>query len=146
MNFDEASKAIKKGDVLRLRHYLDSGLDPNLSNQFGWTLLMCAAMEGNTAVARELIMRGAQLDARNKHSDAALSLAAHTGHPGFVALLIDAGASLDGHPFGRSLEDFLEWASKYGTGSREAMAKTKAVIESARAARHRSETGDDPTA
>lgn len=139
MNFDEASKAIKKGDVLRLRHYLESGLDPSLSNKYGWTLLMCAAVEGNTAVGRELIQRGARLDARNKHNDAALSLAAHTGHPGFVALLIDAGASLDGHPFGKSFEDFLEWASRHGTGSQEAMAKTKAVIASARAIRHRSE-------
>jgi len=140
MNFHEASKAIKKGDVLRLREFLDSGLDPNLSNRYGWTL------EGNTAVARELIQRGAQLDARNKHSDSALSLAAHTGHPGFVALLIDAGASLDGHPFGKSFEDFLEWASRYGASSREAMAKTKAVIEFARSTRHRSESGDEAPA
>jgi ankyrin repeat protein len=146
MNFDEASNAIKKGDVLRLRNYLEAGLDPNLSTQYGWTLLMCAAMEGNTAAGRELIQRGAQLDARNKHSATALSLAAHTGHPRFVALLLDAGASLDGHPFGKSFEDFLEWASNYGTGSREAMAKTKAVIESARAIQHRSENGDEPSA
>jgi ankyrin repeat protein len=74
MNFDEASKAIKKGDVLRIRQCLDSGLDPNLSNQYGWTLLMSAANEGNTAVARELIQRGAQLDTRNKHNWTALSL------------------------------------------------------------------------
>jgi len=107
---------------------------------------MRAAMEGNTAVARELIQRGAQLDARNKHRDAALSLAARTGHPGVVALIIDAGASLDGHPFGESFEDILEWASEYGTGSREAMAKIKAVIESARATRHRSETENDSSA
>lgn len=145
MNFDDASKAIKIGDVLRLRSYLESGLDPNLPNQYGWTLLMRAAMEGNTAVGRDLIQRGAQVDARNKFSDTALSLAAHTGHPGFVTLLIEAGASLDGHPFGNSFEDFLEWASKYGTGSREAMAKTKAVIESARATRHPSGNGDEPS-
>jgi ankyrin repeat protein len=143
MNFDEASKAIKKVDVLRIRQCLESGLDPNLSNQYGWTLLMSAANEGNTAIARELIQRGAQLDTRNKHKWTALSLAAHTGHPGFVALLVDAGASLDGHPFGTSFESFLEWASKYGTGSQEAMTKTKAIIESARANWGRSENGHD---
>jgi hypothetical protein len=49
MNFDEASEAIKKGDVVRLRHYLESGLDPNLSNQHGGTLLMRAAMEESMA-------------------------------------------------------------------------------------------------
>jgi ankyrin repeat protein len=116
MNFHEASNAIKKGDLLRIRFFLESGLDPNLSNQFGWTLLMVAAIEGNTAVGRELIQRGAQLDAREKGSWTALAFAAHAGHPGFVALLVKSGASLDGHPFGASFEDFLDWASKYGTG------------------------------
>jgi uncharacterized protein len=132
MTFDDARKAVKNGDVLRLRHYLDSGLDPNLSNQYGVTLLMSAARKRNTAIARELINHGAQLDSRGKHSWTALSLAAHTGHPGLVHLLVDAGASLDGHPFGASFEDFLDWASKYGTGSSEAMMHTKAIIESAR--------------
>jgi len=142
MNFHEA---IKRGDVLRIRQSLESGLDPNLSNQYGWTLLMVAAMEGNTAVGRELIRRGAQSDTRNKHSYTALSLASQTGHPGFVALLVDAGVSLDGHPFGASFEDFLGWASKYGACSQEALTKTKAVIESARANRDRGENGHGPS-
>src|ERR1017187_4016050 len=81
MTFDDASSAIKKGDVLRLRHYLDSGLDPNLPSGNGDTLLMRAAFAGNTAMARELIYKSAHLDVRDKHNWTALAIAAHKGHP-----------------------------------------------------------------
>ena len=52
MTFDEASKVIKKGDLIRLRKELDDGLDPNLCNEYSWTLLMAAAMEGNTSIGQ----------------------------------------------------------------------------------------------
>lgn len=89
---------------------------------------MLAALEGNTSVGRELIQRGAQLDERNKFGDTALSLAAHTGHVGFVELLLRSGASLDGHPFGSSFESFLDWAAQYGTGAPEPMVKLKNIV------------------
>jgi ankyrin repeat protein len=108
MDFDAIQRRIKKGDVVQIRHYLESGLDADLANQYGWTLLMLAALEGNTAVGRELISHGARLDRRNKFGATALSLAAQTGHPSFVELLLQSGARLDGHPFGSSFEDFLD--------------------------------------
>ena len=54
---------------------------------------MMAALEGNTAIGDELLQRGAQLDMQNKFGDTALSLAAHSGHVGFVELLLRSGAS-----------------------------------------------------
>jgi ankyrin repeat protein len=109
MTFDEAHRAIKKGDVTCLRKELDSGLNPNLSNPNSWTLLMLAAIEGNTSVGRLLIQKGADLDSRNKFRGTALSLAAHTGHPSFVKLLLQSGASLECYPFGNNLEVWLNW-------------------------------------
>lgn len=135
MDFSTVDKAIKKGDVIRLRKYLETSVDANLCDLNGYTLLMSAALKGDTTVGTELIDRGAQIDLRNKHGWTALSLAAHTGHPGFVGLLCRSGASLDGHPFGSSFEDFLDWASQYGTGSKEAMAKTRQIIKSTRETR-----------
>jgi uncharacterized protein len=132
MNFDEATRGIKKGDVVGIRHFLDSGGDANLSNHLGWSLLMLAALEGNTAIGGELVERGAELDRRNKFGDTALSLAAHTGHPGFVELLVRSGASLDGHPFGSSFESYLDWAAQYGTGAPEAMVKIKRTVRTKR--------------
>jgi len=75
---------------------------------------MAAALHGNTIIGTLLIESGAELDRRNKFQDTALSLAAHTGHPSFVSLLLRSGASLECHPFGNSLDSFLDWASEYG--------------------------------
>jgi len=134
MMFD-AWKVIKRGDVLSMRHALVAGLDPDPTTDApSCTLLMCAAMTGNTSIGRLLIEHGAELDRKDQFGWTALSMAAHTGHHAFVKLLVDHGASLDGFPFGKSFEGFLDWAEQYGTGSREAMAKTKSVIHAARLA------------
>src|SRR5580700_10727660 len=98
MTFDEASKLVKKGDIIRLRKELQDGLNPNMVNQYSWTLLMIAALEGNTSIGSLLIESGAELDRRNQFHDTALSLAALTGHPSFVGLLLSSGASLECHP------------------------------------------------
>ncbi|MGC2694880.1 MAG: ankyrin repeat domain-containing protein [Candidatus Angelobacter sp.] len=114
MTFDEASKLIKKGDIIHLRKGLQDGLSPNTANQYSWTLLMIAALEGNTSIGSLLIESGAELDRRNKFHETALSLAAHSGHPSFVALLLTGGASLDCHPFGNTFDAWLSWACQYG--------------------------------
>jgi ankyrin repeat protein len=113
MTFEESTRVIKKGDIVRLRKELDDGLSPNLRNQYSWTLLMIAAMEGDTSVGRLLIEKGADLDRRNDHRDTALSPAAHTGHPSFVSLLLENGASLECYPFGNSIDVWLDWLAQY---------------------------------
>jgi len=114
MTFDEVSKLIKKGDIISLRKELHGGLSPNLCNQYSWTLLMVAALEGNTAIGSLLIENGAELDARNKFRETPLSLAAHTGHASFVDLLLKHGASLECHPFGNTFDVWMGWATQYG--------------------------------
>ena len=113
MNFEEATRVIKRGDIIHLRKELDEGLSPNLCNQYSWTLLMVAAMEGDTSIGRLLIEKGADLDRRNNGRDTALSLAAHTGHPSFVSLLLESGASLDCYPFGNSIDTWLDWLAQF---------------------------------
>jgi ankyrin repeat protein len=113
MTFDEASRVIKRGDIVHLRKELEAGLSPNLCNQYSWTLLMIAAMEGDTSIGRLLIEKGADIDRRNNHRDTALSLAAHTGHPSFVRLLLENGASLECYPFGNSIDTWLDWLGQY---------------------------------
>jgi ankyrin repeat protein len=111
MTFDEAHKLIKKGDVVSLRHELDGGLGPGLSNQFSWTLLMMAAIEGNTSIGELLISRGASINAANDFGETALSLAAHGGHSKFIRVLLANDAATDCRPHGHSLEDWLRVAS-----------------------------------
>ena len=114
MTFDEASKLIKKGDIIRLRKELQDGLSPNMANQYSWTLLMIAALEGNTSIGSLLIESGAELDKRNKFYETALSLAAHSGHSSFVGLLLTGGASSECHPFESTFDAWLNWACRYG--------------------------------
>ena len=113
MTYEAVHKAIKKGNIQGLRAALDNGLDPNLSNQYGWTILMLAAMKGNTTIGRLLIEAGADLDRRNKGNATALSLAALCGSRSFVELLLTKGASLYCHPHGNSLDIYLDWLASF---------------------------------
>jgi|SRR6516165_1390350 ankyrin repeat protein len=105
MTFEEAHNCIKRGDIASLIRSLDSGLDPNLSNQFSWTLLMLAAVQGNTVIGRELVSRGADVNAANNFGECALSLAAQKGHVTFANWLLDAGATTRCRPHGWDLSD-----------------------------------------
>jgi ankyrin repeat protein len=80
MTFDEAHRVIKEGDILSLRCELEKGTSPNLANQFSWTLLMLAAMTGNTSMGELLVSNGADVNSANDFGESALSLAAHFGH------------------------------------------------------------------
>jgi len=131
MTFAEVDKFIKRGDTISLREALDNGTNPNLSNRFSWTILMCAAMKGNVAIGRMLIECGSELNTRNMHRDTALSLAIQFGHAPFVDLLLKNGASKDCYPHGDSLEIFLEWAEKYCACSAANMTKIRALIDEA---------------
>lgn len=84
MNFDVIQRLINKSDIISLRRELDAGVNPNLSNQFSWTLLMLAALEGNTSVCELPISRGADVNAATNFGETALSLAAHHGHMPFI--------------------------------------------------------------
>ena len=121
MTFMDAIRIIKKGDIVSLRHDLDGGLDPSFANQFGSTLLMLAAINGNTAIGRLLIEAGADLDRQNNLRDCALSLAVMFGYSRFVKLLLDSGASLNYFQERGSLPSFLEWAERYCVVTREQM-------------------------
>ena len=111
MTFEQAHRAIKKGQIAVLEEAIPSAIDVNAANRFGWTLLMLAALEGNTKIGSLLIERGADVTAINKFGESALSLAAHSGHLPFVKLLKAHGASGAVSPHGHELEDWLSIAS-----------------------------------
>ena len=87
MTYRGAQNLIKRGDEAGLRAALDAGLDPNLVNQNGWTLLMLAAVEGAVPLGRLLLEHGADTATKNIKDQTALSLATDRGYDLFVALL-----------------------------------------------------------
>lgn len=111
MTFEEAQLAIKRGQASLLEQAINTVLSVNSSNRFGWTLLMLAALEGNTKIGTLLLDRGADLAKLNDFGESALSLAAHKGHLHFVKLLKLRGASGDVRPHGYDLESWLRNAS-----------------------------------
>jgi len=111
MTFEEAHRAIKRGQISLLEEAVPAALGVNSSNRSGWTLLMLAALEGNTKIGTFLIDRGADVAALNNFGESALSLAAHKGHLPFVKLLKSRGASGGVRPHGHDLESWLRNAS-----------------------------------
>lgn len=127
--FDALHRLIKNSDILSLSRELDSGVSPNLSNQFSWTLLMLTALEGNTSIGELLISRGADVNATNNSGETALSLAAHNGHIRFIQGLLAHGATTNCRPHGSRLEDWL----RVGSGLPEdKIASMLALISSAK--------------
>jgi ankyrin repeat protein len=111
MNFHQAHKLIKKGDILALRNALQEGLNPNLSNKYFWSLLMLAALEGNAAISELLVAHGADINAVNNFGETALSIAAHKGHVRLTTWLIAKGASTNCRPHGQQLNDWVRETS-----------------------------------
>ena len=111
MTFEEAHRAIKRGQTSILEEAIPARLSANSSNRYGWTLLMLTALEGNTKIGSFLLDRGADVAALNDFGESALSLAAHKGHLPFVILLKSHGASGDIRPHGHDLESWLRNAS-----------------------------------
>jgi uncharacterized protein len=133
MTYDEFHQFLKRGNTSELCEALDGGLDPNLANKYGWTLLMLAAMTGNVDVGRSLITHGANVDSRNNGKDTALSLAIQQGHPLFVSLLLQNGASKDCYPHCNSLEIFIDWSEEYCSCSSASATKIRSLLGIAKA-------------
>jgi ankyrin repeat protein len=128
MNFEAADLLIEHNDIISLREAITEGLDSNLANKYGWTMLMSAAMTGNVPIGRLLLEHGAKTAQRNRFNDTALSLAIQSGHPSFVRLLLEHGASKDCYPHGNSLNVFLDWAQRYCSCSGASMKKIRSLL------------------
>lgn len=87
MTYRGAQNLIKRGDESGMRDALQQGLDANLANQNGWTLLMLAAVEGSVPVGRVLLEYGAKADATNVKGHGAMQLASDRGYALFVEML-----------------------------------------------------------
>jgi len=100
-----------------IRALLDKGADVKVTDQFGGTALFNAA-SGNTKrpheIAKLLINRGAEVDARNMHGLTPLMKAAQYGRVELVKLLIASGADVNAKD--KEGMSVLSWAAWGGEG------------------------------
>ena len=94
--FDELHRRIKGGHIVELNREFDAGIDPNLKNRFGWTLLMLAALKGRMDVIDLLISRDADPLAKNQFGDSAESLARYNKHDRAADSIAKHAAKLKG--------------------------------------------------
>ena len=87
ISYRAAQTLIKRGDEPALRSALDGGLDANLTNPNGWSLLMLAAVEGDVPLGRLLLEHGANPATPNAKGETPLSIATHRGYDLFIELL-----------------------------------------------------------
>jgi ankyrin repeat protein len=95
-NVDAFVQFAEDGLFEKVKQCLDKGNVPIDSiGKYGWTALMCAAMEGREGVCNLLITRGCKADMQSKSGNTALMWAAEYGHEGICNLLITRGCNLD---------------------------------------------------
>lgn len=93
ISYRAAQTLIKRGDVPAFSAAIAAGLDPQLKNQNGWTLLMLTAVEGNIALAQVLFDKGVSTNLKNSKGETALAIATAKGHDEFAEFLRLHGAS-----------------------------------------------------
>jgi ankyrin repeat protein len=72
---------------------LENQADPNLTNRYGDTALMYAALlSDNTQIIKNLLKHGANPNLKNKNGQTALINAASRGHENVASILLKAGA------------------------------------------------------
>ena len=85
----------RNGDVEGLKRYLDQGANLEQPDETGETLLISAALAGQSAVVEILIAKGANIHAQNHNGLTALHGSAYAGHLDVAVLLIKSGADVN---------------------------------------------------
>jgi ankyrin repeat protein len=103
---DAAAELARQGATDALATTLRQGLDVDLRDAKGNTLLMIAAYQGRAETVAMLLKAGAQVDLRNEKGQTPLGGVAFKGHLDIARMLLDAGADPLGDQGGSTPMDF----------------------------------------
>jgi uncharacterized protein len=93
---DSIVHLVRAGDAPRLQDLLERGVDPNLQNDRGDSLLLLASYHGHLEAARVLLDHGAHPGRANARGQTPLAGAAFKDDAAMVELLLEHGADVDG--------------------------------------------------
>jgi len=82
----------RDGGAEQLAAYVDAGVDPNLANQKGDSLVMLAAYHGHAATVAALLDRGADPNRPNDRGQTPLAGAVFNDEPDVITALVAGGA------------------------------------------------------
>lgn len=87
--------ALWGGDAQAIEKVFKSGVDLNVRDHQGRTLLMEATLEKRADLVKQLLVHGADATLADHEGTTALHLAAHSHQPEIAQLLVDAHAVVD---------------------------------------------------
>lgn len=85
----------RNDEVHELEKMIDAGLNVNLKNHKGDSLLMLAAYNGSFGVTQMLIQKGARIDEKNDRGQTPLAGVCFKGNLDMAKLLVENGANID---------------------------------------------------
>jgi ankyrin repeat protein len=89
-------EAVDKGNLAAVKAALDAGANIEATEKYGGrTSLMIASIRGYLDIVRELLARGANIEAADNDGWTSLIWASHKGHLDFVKELLDRGANIE---------------------------------------------------
>jgi hypothetical protein len=93
---DDIGHDLRKGLLLGhdkfVRNHMQGKVDANAKDEFGCYLLMAAAQGGVLSAVRDLLSRGARINAEDDHGNTALHLSVLFDHSDVAGLLLEQGA------------------------------------------------------
>lgn len=105
----------RDGDAARLAAYVDAGAPVDLTDSEGNTLLMLGSYHDQPAVVRELVARGADVNALNGRGQSPLAGAVFKQADEVIGVLLEAGADPDlGTPTARATAEMFGRADLFG--------------------------------
>lgn len=88
-------ESVKNGNAQIVTQFLAAGMNPNLKDPYGSTVLMLAAEKGLTPIVIALLDGGADKEVKDTAGNTALAWAAGEGHAETVKALLDRGANVN---------------------------------------------------
>lgn len=93
---DSFVEKARDGDLIPVRLFLQSGMDPNVTNKIGQTALIVGARYGREEILSLLLEKGADPDVKDVEFGATpLIWASKTGFKSIVKKLLDNGADIN---------------------------------------------------